>query len=107
VHQIKDLNVSIALVGDFAGSHLTGDNSNIVPTDTQKNTVFAFAKEKPVGEIEQVLASGSRAISRTTFRLCRERVCRSRNTRGSESMSEGCRIRTLSCAPGPKGALRR
>jgi urate oxidase len=53
VHQIKDLNVSIALVGDFAGSHLTGDNSNIVPTDTQKNTVFAFAKEKPVGEIEQ------------------------------------------------------
>ena len=48
VHEIKDLNVSVALVGDFAASHLTGDNSNIVPTDTQKNTVFAFAKEKQV-----------------------------------------------------------
>jgi urate oxidase len=53
VHEIKDINVSIALVGDFAGSHLTGDNSNIVPTDTQKNTVYAFAKEAPIGEIEQ------------------------------------------------------
>ncbi|HXC78804.1 MAG TPA: hypothetical protein VNU19_17360, partial [Candidatus Acidoferrum sp.] len=51
IHEIKDINVSIALSGDFAGSHLTGDNSNIVPTDTQKNTIFAFAKEEPIGEI--------------------------------------------------------
>jgi urate oxidase len=50
-HEIKDLNVSVALVGDFAASHLEGDNSNILPTDTQKNTVFAFAKQ-PIGEIE-------------------------------------------------------
>jgi urate oxidase len=49
--EIKDLNVSVALVGDFAASHLEGDNSNILPTDTQKNTVFAFAKQ-PIGEIE-------------------------------------------------------
>jgi urate oxidase len=53
VHEIKDVNVSVALVGDFAGSHLTGDNSNIVPTDTQKNTVYAFAKDEPIGEIEE------------------------------------------------------
>src|SRR5260221_7946039 len=53
VHDVKDINVSIALVSDFAGSHLTGDNSNIVTTDTQKNTIFAFAKEEPIGEIEQ------------------------------------------------------
>jgi urate oxidase len=50
-HDIKDLNVSIALAGDFADTHLTGDNSKVVPTDTQKNTVFAFAKD-PIGEIE-------------------------------------------------------
>ncbi|HKV89455.1 MAG TPA: urate oxidase [Candidatus Dormibacteraeota bacterium] len=50
-HEIKDLNVSISLSGDFAASHLTGDNSNVIPTDTQKNTVFAFAKE-PIGDIE-------------------------------------------------------
>jgi len=50
-HEIKDLNVSVALVGDFAASHLEGDNSNVLPTDTQKNTVFAFARQS-VGEIE-------------------------------------------------------
>ena len=50
-HELKDLNVSVALAGDFAETHMTGDNSKVVPTDTQKNTVFAFAKE-PIGEIE-------------------------------------------------------
>jgi urate oxidase len=50
-HEIKDLNVSVALSGDFEASHLTGDNSNVVPTDTQKNTVYAFAGEE-IGEIE-------------------------------------------------------
>jgi urate oxidase len=50
-HELKDMTVSIALAGDFAETHLTGDNSLVVPTDTQKNTVFAFAKD-PIGEIE-------------------------------------------------------
>lgn len=52
VHHIKDLTVSTALRGDLAATHLTGDNSVVVATDTQKNTVYAFAKESPVGEIE-------------------------------------------------------
>jgi urate oxidase len=52
VHHLTDLNVSIALSGDMAASHLSGDNAHVVPTDTQKNTVFAFAREAPVGEIE-------------------------------------------------------
>jgi len=50
-HDIKDMNVSVALAGDFADAHLTGDNSKVVPTDTQKNTVFAFAADE-IGEIE-------------------------------------------------------
>jgi urate oxidase len=53
VHHITDLNVSIALRGDMTASHLTGDNAHVVPTDTQKNTVYAFAKQQPVGEIEE------------------------------------------------------
>ncbi|MEU0509647.1 factor-independent urate hydroxylase [Amycolatopsis sp. NPDC006125] len=52
VHHLKDLTVSTALRGDLAKTHLTGDNSDVVATDTQKNTVYAFAKESPVGEIE-------------------------------------------------------
>jgi urate oxidase len=55
-HEIKDLNVSVSLIGDFGASHLAGDNGNIVPTDTQKNTVFAFAQEPGVGEIEDFAA---------------------------------------------------
>ncbi len=52
-HQIKDLNVSTALRGDFADAHLVGDNAKVVATDTQKNTVYAFAQQYGVGEIEE------------------------------------------------------
>ena len=51
-HQIRDLNVSSALRGRFESAHSTGDQSDVLPTDTQKNTAFAFAKEKGVGAIE-------------------------------------------------------
>jgi urate oxidase len=74
VHEIKDINVSIALVGDFAGSHLTGDNSSIVPTDTQKNTVYAFAKDEPIGEIEQFALRLARHFSKDFPAVQRARV---------------------------------
>jgi urate oxidase len=51
-HQIRDVNVSTALRGDFADAHITGDQAKVLPTDTQKNTCFAFAKQKGIGEIE-------------------------------------------------------
>jgi urate oxidase len=44
-HELIDLNVSVALAGDLADTHLTGDNAKVLPTDTQKNTVYAFARE--------------------------------------------------------------
>ncbi len=52
VHTVKDLTVSTSLRGDLADTHLTGDNAKVLATDTQKNTVYAFAKQAPVGEIE-------------------------------------------------------
>lgn len=51
-HRFCDLNVGITLSGDLDDVHVTGNNANVVPTDTQKNTVFAFARQQPVGEIE-------------------------------------------------------
>jgi urate oxidase len=51
-HEIRDVNVSTSLRGDFTDAHLTGDQARILPTDTQKNTCFAYAKEKGIGEIE-------------------------------------------------------
>jgi len=51
-HEIKDLNVTSALRGPFAPAYLVGDQSNVLPTDTQKNTAFAYAKSKGVDSIE-------------------------------------------------------
>ncbi|MET0740040.1 MAG: factor-independent urate hydroxylase [Candidatus Nanopelagicales bacterium] len=51
-HVVRDLNVSTALRGDFGDAHTTGDQAHILPTDTQKNTAFAFAKKHGVDEIE-------------------------------------------------------
>jgi urate oxidase len=47
-HEIRDLNVSTWLRGDFVEAHITGDQANVLPTDTQKNTAFAYAKEHGV-----------------------------------------------------------
>ncbi len=44
-HEIEDLSVTSQLRGDFAAAHLSGDNAHVVPTDTQKNTIFAFARD--------------------------------------------------------------
>ena len=51
-HEIRDLNVSTLLRGDFAEAHTRGDQASVLPTDSQKNTCFAYAKEKGVGAIE-------------------------------------------------------
>jgi urate oxidase len=66
--------VSVALAGDFAGTHLTGDNSKVVPTDTQKNTVFAFAKDTPLGEIEDFALRLARHFVREHASVRRARV---------------------------------
>ena len=52
-HTVVDLNVSVSLSGDLTSTHYTGDNSGVLPTDTMKNTVYAFAKEHGVGEPEE------------------------------------------------------
>ncbi|MBB4688928.1 factor-independent urate hydroxylase [Amycolatopsis jiangsuensis] len=50
-HRITDLTVSVSLSGDLSDTHLTGANDKVLATDTQKNTVFAFARDG-IGEIE-------------------------------------------------------
>jgi urate oxidase len=44
-HVIHDLNVSSSLRGDFVSAHRAGNNEHVVPTDTQKNTIFSFARD--------------------------------------------------------------
>lgn len=52
-HHLTDLTVGVALAGDLADTHHTGDNARVLPTDSQKNTVYAFARRHGVGEIEE------------------------------------------------------
>ncbi|WP_405775597.1 factor-independent urate hydroxylase [Streptomyces sp. NBC_00859] len=52
-HHIKDLNVSVALSGDMDDVHYSGSNTSVLPTDTTKNTVYAFAKEHGIESAEQ------------------------------------------------------
>jgi len=51
-HEFRQVSVSVALTGDFDTAHTVGDNALILPTDTQKNTVYALAREHLTGPIE-------------------------------------------------------
>ncbi|WP_375401347.1 factor-independent urate hydroxylase [uncultured Amnibacterium sp.] len=51
-HEIVDLNVSTALRGDFSAAYLRGDQRDVLPTDTQKNTAYVWAKTHPVDPVE-------------------------------------------------------
>lgn len=51
-HEIHDVNVSTCLRGDFSAAHLAGEQSQVLPTDTQKQTAYAYAKEKGLQSIE-------------------------------------------------------
>jgi urate oxidase len=65
-HEIRDLNVSTSLRGDFDDAHVTGDQSHVLPTDTQKNTAFAYAKQHGVTSPEDyAIALATRLLHAT------------------------------------------
>lgn len=51
-HDLRDLAVAIRFEGDYDASYSEGDNSDVLPTDTMKNTVYALAARDGVGEPE-------------------------------------------------------
>lgn len=42
-HDLRDLTVAIRFEGEYEASYTDGDNSDVLPTDTMKNTVYALA----------------------------------------------------------------
>ncbi|MEO7261082.1 MAG: factor-independent urate hydroxylase [Jatrophihabitantaceae bacterium] len=75
-HAISDWNVSVSLAGDMREVHLSGANDHVLPTDTQKNTVYALAQQ--LGGVEpEVFAlalarhfvEGQSGITRARVRL--------------------------------------
>jgi len=53
VHHIKELEVNTQLTLDNKKDYLFGDNSDIVATDSQKNTVYVMAKNHGVKSLEE------------------------------------------------------
>lgn len=47
-HNIKQIEVQTELKLADHQDYMTGNNASVVPTDTQKNTVYALAKDHPV-----------------------------------------------------------
>ena len=52
-HEIRDLTVAIRFQGAFEAAHSRGDNADVLPTDTMKNTVYAMAKDHRLDAIEE------------------------------------------------------
>jgi urate oxidase len=51
-HEIWDLDIRVALEGDFEAVYLKGDNTGALATDTMRNTCYALAKDHLRGSIE-------------------------------------------------------
>jgi urate oxidase len=51
-HDLRDLTVAVALEGEFEAVHIRGDNAGVIATDTMKNTVYAFARDRLTGSPE-------------------------------------------------------
>ncbi|MGI8866057.1 MAG: factor-independent urate hydroxylase [Rubrobacteraceae bacterium] len=52
-HDLTEVRVDVALEGDFDAAHVDSDNTDLLATDTMRNTVYALAKDHLEGEIEE------------------------------------------------------
>jgi urate oxidase len=52
-HEVRDLTIAIRLEGEFEDAHVRGDNRDVLPTDTMKNTVYALARQIEIDTIEE------------------------------------------------------
>lgn len=52
-HEIRDVNVSTVLRGDFEAAYTEGDQAKVLPTDSQKQAAFAYAKTQGLTTIEE------------------------------------------------------
>ena len=63
---MRDLSVDIRFEGEFDASYTAGDNRDVLPTDTMKNTVYALAAKHPVRDPESFgLVLGSHFLERS------------------------------------------
>src|ERR1700744_406121 len=51
-HDVDEWTGQVLLTGDFETAHTLGDNSQILPTDTMKNTVYSVARDSSAVSME-------------------------------------------------------
>jgi urate oxidase len=73
-HDLKDLTVAIRFEGEYDRSYTEGDNRDVLPTDTMKNTVYALAAANGVDEIESFGQRLARHFLERNPRLRRVRI---------------------------------
>ena len=56
MHRVREWTLHILLRGDFDECFTAGDNSNILPTDTMKNTVYSLARKSTADCMEDFAA---------------------------------------------------
>jgi len=61
-HEVKELRCRLLLEGDFKESYSKGSNALVIPTDTQKNTLFALSKKYQMDPIEEWAISVAKDI---------------------------------------------
>ena len=100
-HELRDLTVAIAFEGDYDTSYTDGDNRDVLPTDTMKNTVYALAARDGVGEPEAFgLLLGRHFIDRNP-RLARVDDRSGRSRAGAASRSAIANTARRSCGAVP------
>lgn len=63
-HEIRDVTVSTTLRGDFSAAYVTGDQSSVLPTDSQKQTAYAYAARPGLHTVEDyALALGRHFVA--------------------------------------------
>ncbi|MFW6722990.1 factor-independent urate hydroxylase [Streptomyces sp. MAR4 CNY-716] len=73
-HHVRDLSVSVALSGDMDEVHYSGTNTHVLPTDTTKNTVYAFAKRHGIESPEAFAVHLARHFTDTQEPIHRARI---------------------------------
>ncbi len=65
LHTMKEWKVEVLLSGDFETCFTAGDNSEILPTDTMKNTVYSRARESTAECYRRFCPGAGRVFSRS------------------------------------------
>src|SRR4029453_1600044 len=113
-HSVSDVTVAIRFQGAFDESYSEGDNSDVLPTDTMKNTVCALAAGEPVGEPEafgrrlgQHFLDHSAKLHRVRVDVTEHawrRLCVDGRDAGSAFMRHGPDVRTASVQTDRRGS---